>query len=162
MEFYLGVDPGVSGGIAALTRTGTIVGVTSMPATVQDLFEWVLAYGSDHRQNGPPRGIAVVEFVAAFAPAGRKMGASGAMTFGKNVGHLEMALTIARIAYDRAVPRKWQTAIGVIYPKLSTQTERKNISKARAQQLFPGVKVTHAIADALLISEYCRRIHAGK
>jgi hypothetical protein len=24
-----------------------------------------------------------------------------------------------------------------------------------------GVKVTHAIADALLLAEYCRRVHRG-
>jgi hypothetical protein len=34
----------------------------------------------------------------------------------------------------------------------------KNVTKSRAQELFPEVKVTHAIADALLIAEYGRRI----
>jgi hypothetical protein len=33
----------------------------------------------------------------------------------------------------------------------------KNVTKTRAAQLFPGVKMTHAIADALLIAEYGRR-----
>ncbi len=36
----------------------------------------------------------------------------------------------------------------------------KNVSKRRAQELFPALKVTHAIADALLIAEFARR--AGK
>jgi hypothetical protein len=31
------------------------------------------------------------------------------------------------------------------------------VSKRKAQELFPGIKVTHAIADALLIAEYNRR-----
>jgi hypothetical protein len=34
----------------------------------------------------------------------------------------------------------------------------KNVTKRRAQQLFPQLKVTHAIADALLIAEYGRRV----
>jgi hypothetical protein len=33
----------------------------------------------------------------------------------------------------------------------------KNVTKLRAQQLFPGEKVTHGSADALLIAEYGRR-----
>jgi hypothetical protein len=33
----------------------------------------------------------------------------------------------------------------------------KNVSKRRAQELFPQLKVTHATADALLIAEYGRR-----
>jgi hypothetical protein len=37
----------------------------------------------------------------------------------------------------------------------------KHISKQRAQQLFPSAKVTHAIADALLLAEYCGRVHRG-
>lgn len=33
----------------------------------------------------------------------------------------------------------------------------KNISKARAQQLFPTAKITHATADALLLAEWRRK-----
>jgi hypothetical protein len=32
----------------------------------------------------------------------------------------------------------------------------KNVTKARAQQLFPGVKISHITADALLLAEFCR------
>jgi len=34
----------------------------------------------------------------------------------------------------------------------------KNVSKRKAQELFPSMKVTHASADALLIAEYGRRM----
>jgi hypothetical protein len=34
----------------------------------------------------------------------------------------------------------------------------KNITKQKAQELFPGIKVTHAIADALLIATYGKSI----
>jgi hypothetical protein len=37
----------------------------------------------------------------------------------------------------------------------------KNVSKARAQELFPALKITHATADALLIAEYGRRLNLG-
>jgi hypothetical protein len=34
----------------------------------------------------------------------------------------------------------------------------KNITKRKAQELFPEIKITHAIADSLLIAEYGRRV----
>jgi len=37
-----------------------------------------------------------------------------------------------------------------------TKTEKKNIDKAEAQRRYPKIKMTHAIADALLIATYCR------
>ena len=33
----------------------------------------------------------------------------------------------------------------------------KNVTKRKAQSLFPWVKVTHAIADSMLLAEYCRQ-----
>jgi hypothetical protein len=33
----------------------------------------------------------------------------------------------------------------------------KNVSKKRAQELFPSIKCTHATSDALLIAEYGNR-----
>ena len=36
-------------------------------------------------------------------------------------------------------------------------TEKKNRHKDKAALYFPEIAITHAIADALLISEYCRR-----
>jgi hypothetical protein len=37
--------------------------------------------------------------------------------------------------------------------------DKKQRNKAKAEELFPGQRITHATADALLIAEYCRRIH---
>jgi hypothetical protein len=41
--------------------------------------------------------------------------------------------------------------------KDETSTEKKNRHKAAAVRLFPGVKVTHKVADAILIAEFARR-----
>jgi hypothetical protein len=35
----------------------------------------------------------------------------------------------------------------------------KNVSKAKAQQLFPTMKITHAVADALLLAAYAQRLY---
>jgi hypothetical protein len=38
----------------------------------------------------------------------------------------------------------------------------KNVTKAKAQQLFTQLKITHATADALLIAEFARRSRTEK
>jgi hypothetical protein len=76
------------------------------------------------------------------------MGVKSAFTFGNGFGHLEMALTAAEIPFSRVRPQEWQKAMGCM-----TKGD-KNVSKAKAQELFPSIKVTHAIADSLLIMQY--------
>jgi hypothetical protein len=148
---YIGIDPGAGGGIAFLDEgppgKGWPLGVIAikMPATEADIFGLI--------KDCPGR--AVIEHVWSIP------GQGGAFAFGKNVGALLMALTAAKIPFDQALPRRWQKELGVAYPAGATDTEKKNITKRRAQALFPGVPITHAIADALLIAEYCRRLHRG-
>ena len=79
------------------------------------------------------------------------MGCVSAFTFGRGYGALLMALTAARIPFDVVQPAKWQQGLGC------RSGGDKHVTKRRAQQLFPSVTVTHALADALLIAEFCRR-----
>jgi hypothetical protein len=59
-----------------------------------------------------------------------------------------MALTAAGIPFTRVRPQIWQKELNCL------TGGQKNITKQRAQELFPSIKVTHAIADALLIAKY--------
>lgn len=146
---YIGIDPGGGGGIAILDDRAAAncleVHTFNMPSTDRDVLETLAPYTN-------MRARAVLEHVWSIP------GQGGAFAFGVNVGLLRMALTAARIPFDQVIPRKWQKLLGVVYPQGAGDTEKKNITKARAQQLFPLCKVTHAIADALLIAEYCRRL----
>jgi len=47
----------------------------------------------------------------------------------------------------------WQKALGCM-----TKGD-KNITKRLASELFPAIKCTHTVSDALLIAEYGRRIN---
>lgn len=143
---FIGVDPGQSGGIAILNADGSILDVFPMPATDQDLLDKltprVLMEGTGGRVH------AVLERAGVMP----KQGIVSAFTYGQNVGALKMALASAWIPFDQAAPAVWQRAMQCL------SRGDKNITKRRAQQLFPQTKVTHAIADALLIAEYCRRL----
>lgn len=143
---YIGIDPGQSGGLVSLAGGGSVFAAEKMPPTERDICDW---FRSQVPGQSPAR--ALLEKVSASP----QMGTVSAFTFGKGYGGLRMALTAAGIAFDDVRPQVWQSAMGCL------TKGNKNVSKAKAQALFPRVKVTHAIADALLIAEYCRRLHLG-
>jgi hypothetical protein len=76
-----------------------------------------------------------------------------------------MALIAGEKHHEYVTPQKWQKEFGLIVTGRGLgqdDTAKKNRNKARAQELFPGIKITHAIADALLIAEYGRRTLAAR
>ena len=135
---HIGIDPGKNGGIAWIDDTEYYA--IKMPETDRDVWE-VLA-GLECRNV-----FAYLECVRSSP----KMGVVSAFTFGRCYGGLRMALIAAGIPYAEVTPTKWQTAM-----KCRTKGD-KNITKRKSQELFPALKITHALADALLIAEYGRR-----
>lgn len=146
----IGLDPGVNGGIAWIANGKACV--EKMPDTLQDLWELIdnirLASQIEvgrHYDNTHIR--AYLEQVSSSP----QMGVKSAFTFGNGFGHLEMALTAAGIPFERVRPQVWQKAMGCM------TGGDKNVSKRKAQELFPQIKCTHATSDALLIAEFGRR-----
>jgi Holliday junction resolvasome RuvABC endonuclease subunit len=138
---YIGIDPGVGGGLAAIDSTSAVHSAIAMPETERDVLDWI------SRWNATPA-LAVLERVRSSP----QMGVVSAFTFGRGYGALRMALTAARIPFDEVLPRTWQTLLFCL-----TKGD-KNVTKLRAQALFPSQQITHATADALLLAAYCRRI----
>ena len=95
--------------------------------------------------------FATIEAVHAFP----KQGVSSTFKFGVNYGLLRGLMIAGAIPFEEVSPLKWQREMACL------SKGDKNITKARAQQLFPGIKITHATADALLIAEYARRKHGN-
>ncbi len=147
MKTTIGIDPGVNGGIAWITDGKPCV--EKMPDTLLDLWELFndimsscVSAGTDWRDSK-----AYIEHVHSSP----QMGVKSAFTFGQGYGRLEMALTCASIPFERVRPQAWQKALGCL-----TKGD-KNVSKRRAQELYPQLKITHATADALLIATYGTR-----
>jgi hypothetical protein len=148
----IGIDAGKSGGIAWIDETGKAC-VEKMPGTLKDLWELIEkdilhATGNLHFGNSTRNCKAYLEQVSSSP----QQGVVSAFTFGNGYGHLEMALTAAGIPFERVRPQVWQKAMGCL-----TKGD-KNVSKRKAQELFPHLKITHATADACLIAEYGRRL----
>lgn len=137
----IGIDPGKGGGIAWI-MDGKPCAV-KMPETTQDLWGLITdiagEFGTQYK--------AYIEQVHSSS----QMGVKSAFTFGQGFGHIEMTMTAAGIPFERVSPQRWQKAMGCM------SRGDKNITKRRAQELFPQLKITHATADALLIAEYGRR-----
>jgi Holliday junction resolvasome RuvABC endonuclease subunit len=144
MKAIIGIDPGSNGGIAWITSDGKSC-VEKMPDTLQDLWELIDSIASVCKYEN--RCACVKAYIEAVSSS-PQMGVVSSFSFGRGYGNLEMALTAAGIPFERVRPQVWQKALGCM-----TKGD-KNVSKSKAQELFPDRKVTHATADALLIAYY--------
>jgi crossover junction endodeoxyribonuclease RuvC len=153
MSIYIGIDPGKSGGIAAdLSQyygadscgSGRLV-LKLQDTTEAEVTEWLrrLPKADGHQ-------YAVIEKVSSSP----QMGVVSAFSFGQSYGFLRGCLASLEIAYVPVTPQKWQKAMGCM------SGGDKNKTKAKAQQLYPGERITHATADALLLATYCRQNHS--
>lgn len=139
---FMGVDPGVSGGIAVIDEHARPVRIEKMPATERDLVELLIDVRGEIA-------FALIEKVHAMP----KQGVRSTFTFGRNFGSLLTGLIAAEIPHNEVLPIQWQRALGCV------SKGDKNVTKRKAQQLFPGPRVTHTVADALLIAAHARNQH---
>ncbi len=138
---YLGIDPGNSGALALVDSDGAHIDTIRLKGTPRDVWAWL-----DECRGSIA--FAVLEKVHSMP----RQGVASSFKFGESFGFCQGMLTAAGVRFEFATPQKWQKAM-----QCRTGGD-KNISKARAQALFPGIKITHAIADALLIADYARRL----
>lgn len=137
---YIGIDPGQSGGVAFITPMATKA--YNMPDTERDIWNLFLV-------DSPHKYFAVIERVHSMP----RQGVASSFKFGMSYGALRMALVASGIPFEDVTPQKWQKALGCL------SGGDKNVTKQRAQSLFPQLKITHKTADSLLLAEYCRRTY---
>ncbi len=150
----LGIDPGLSGCLVVLEPSMAYLRHLHMPT---------MKLASKNRVNGAalaaflrehPIRHAYLEQVGAMPGGGeRKMGAASAFSFGHSAGGVEMALQVLGIPYTLVTPQVWKKRAGL-------QGKEKDAARARAIQLYPGVRDLdlkgkgQALADAMLIARY--------
>lgn len=141
----IGIDPGKNGGIAWI-RDGypCVEKMPDGPCDIRDLFREIV------------REDAMVVAFCEKVHSSPQMGVVSAFTFGYGLGVLHGLLAALEIPLIQVQPQKWQKEMGCL-----TKGD-KNVSKRRAQELFPALKITHATADALLIAQYGRRLNLLK
>ena len=142
-RLFLGIDPGASGGLAWISDVAC--GCEKFAATERDIlrqFDAACEYVNLI--------IAAIERVHSMP----KQGVASSFKFGQSYGFLRGLLTAMEIPFEEVTPQTWQKSMGCL------SKGDKNVTKQKAQQLFPELKITHATADALLIAEYARRKYA--
>lgn len=156
---FLGIDPGITGAVAALRHDGTI-GFYDAPIAksggrtvlIPAVMKNILVEEYNH---APDNGIQVALEKVHSMP---RDGSMGAFTFGKGVGIWIGILTAIPIPFHEITPQRWQ---GVM---LDGMPKDKDSSRMKALQLFPELteqlklKKHHGRADALLLALYLKRL----
>lgn len=187
MQTIIAIDPGKSGGLV-VQCTDTIA-AHKMPETAKDLYDLLHSIKARHLEasfgaegQGPASIRCYMEKVGGYVGDSGNTGSS-MFSFGRGVGHLEMAMIALEIPTILVTPGKWQNNLGVgnkiivhgDYSGCVTPEQREAVRKQTAQtnaryksdwkkkllgvaqQLYPYIKVTLGNADALLLLEFARR-----
>ncbi len=157
-KVFIGIDPGAQGGLVALHGNG-LVDCCKMPGSEQGIWDWVSSLDNYLVKRDI---FALIEKVQGHMGGGRDGGGnpgSSMFKFGHSYGSLRMALVAAAIPFDETTPQAWQKAVGMKRVKGEADSSWKGRLAVKARQLFPRLKVTLAVSDALLIAWHCRQQH---
>lgn len=147
-RYFLGIDPGLSGGIALLPETiGADPFIYPMGETEHDISETLWEYAGCIR-------LAAIEKVHSFPG----QGVSSTFRFGQCYGFLRGLIVALSIPFVEVIPKRWQKEMGCL------SGGDKRVTKAKAQQLYPSFsrQITHKKADALLIVHWLRNREIGR
>lgn len=152
--YFLGVDPGKTGGAVALSvdRKKPPILFPFANKTPWDINDFIQEVNPTYH---------LIEKVAGSTGGiqgqGRTSGRS-MFTFGWNTGFMYGLLVQRSLA--EILPTKWQKEFGLTRKnKQESDGDKKRRHAAKAQKLFPQQKISQQIADALLIATYCRRYY---
>jgi crossover junction endodeoxyribonuclease RuvC len=151
---FIGIDPGLKGGVAYIDRY-LPVNVWRMPivkigtkrmVNTGVLRDWIVSCG--------PVDLVMLEDVNA----GAVKSIMSAFAFGRGYGRVEAIIECLDRPHAYVGSHVWTKALGI------TRGAGKPEHIAVAERLFPALRgeLTDGQADALLIAEYARRLHSGR
>jgi len=170
--FCVGIDPGTNGGIAIIDSEKLSIIAHKMPETTADIYHLLsqmpaskckIILESQHARPSYRQTIRIDESGTPYKTNIPVQGSVAAWTFAQHYGELRGILTACCLSFDELSPRDWMKAAGIRKKnKAESQTEWKNFLKGKAQEMYPGVRVTLAVADALLIAGLCHRLYGSR
>ena len=149
----MGIDPGMNGGICFIKPEMDSAFIKTMrcPKTTHEMagiFEAGIGLADSLEDV-----ILFIEHVWTFPGDGRV----GAFRFGYNYGLWKGIASANELDVYNIAPRKWQGALDV--PNGLAGRERKKWLKEHAEGLFPNIKVTFNVSDAILIANYAKECY---
>lgn len=164
MKFFIGIDPGLHGGIAVIGEDETPVQILPMPV-VEIKGKNVLDLPKIRDILTRWKNDSVLIEKQQVMPA---QGSVSGFTIGYGYGALVGLLVALKQPYEVIAAPVWKRALGI--PVGKATADRKGVAIAKVRALFPHVcllasprcKVYHdGMAEALLLAELCRRRHGG-
>ena len=158
---YVGIDPGIKGGIAVITPKR--VYTYPMPDTEYEMWGRIEAIAVKFQAG---KTHAMIEKVHSMPSQSAQSG----FTFGMGYGGIRMAVIGCHLSLQEATPQRWMKALSVGRRlKSMTTTQWKKKLVGIAQRLYPNAKAwkenksyQYAVSDALLIAHYCKLLNAGE
>lgn len=93
---FIGIDPGLKGGIARLSQQGRLIELESMPVSIQSKYNLFKTFNKEDK--------IYVEKVSSRPTDSRR----GSFTFGKHIGELHTILSILGLPFVLVGPKDWQ------------------------------------------------------
>lgn len=161
MKAYIGIDPGSAGCAVCITESGEVRVCRFNSITEKQVWDFVNSCAFDFEC------CAVLELVHSMPGDG----GSSAFTFGHNAGIVEGFLIAASIPYQKKTPQTWMKYYGIkreivrgedrkeIKEKSESKTDFKKRLRAKAEQLYPQIKMTNDVSDATLIANFCKNTY---
>ncbi len=166
-DFFLGIDPGVNGGLAILSANGLLLVTKRLPITDKDLLLSLIRYG-------PESGVACYAMIEQQIARPTYLGKDSSK---RNRGKssilkstcilyaqyrvIQMALTALSIPQEEVSPKTWQSFFKLYRQGADNSSKWKNRLKWKAQQRFPSNKIKLYNCDAALLAEYARKKSIG-
>lgn len=162
-KYFIGIDPGINGGMACLDKHGNIVKMTTMPVSKvgtkmkldpRAIVAWLRGCYTEEEVK-----IVAIEEQRPM----HRQGVTSTFSIGRGYGILEGILATLELPYEVVGAHHWQKEMFRGLPKGNT----KDLSAKVAQQLYPKetflktakcTKIHDGLTDAVLIAEYIRRV----
>ena len=175
---FIGIDPGLNGGIATITPEGIVTVIPIPTVTIQVNGKNRTRYNHTELANifrklGKQDCFAILEeqqprpiYFKDKHGKEKMQGATSLYTTGCGFCMLKQALVDFEISHEITPPKDWQKTFGISGGKGNTKTQSIEICK----RLFPNLsllptpksrKDSDGLADAALIAEFAKRRHEG-
>tara|TARA_R100000808_G_C2152145_1_gene161484 strand:- start:4270 stop:4761 length:492 start_codon:yes stop_codon:yes gene_type:complete len=143
-KLYIGIDPGKSGAIASLNSHMKAWKCPDNANDMHRLFE-LITYGVSGAE---------IKVVMEKVWARPNNASRAAFNYGVNYGQWLGVMAGFEIEPELMLPANWMKFYGM--KKGMEYKDRKKWLKAKAQELYPKLKVTLTNADAILIAHYLK------
>ena len=152
-KIFVGIDPGKNGGAAVINEMidGEPIITFRCPKTPRDMALSLMStipVGVSYEDV-----LVLVEHVHAMP----KNGVVSMFSFGQNLGHWEGILGAFELDVEYAGPRTWMGHYDC-KPNMDKK-DRKRYLRGLAEELFPNIKMTFNISDAILIANYNKEMY---